>query len=211
MLLYKETHVNKQWQIAVWKITETVEELSSLVDDIAMLSYANEHFAGVKRRSEWLATRLLVKELLGSDVQIEYDASGKPYIKGVTSVSISHTDGFVAVVLSYNLQVGIDVERRNRCLDATYMRFMNEKELPALECENRNDVMLVHWTAKEALFKIVGNLGGSFKENILLSRFALKKKGIVELRLHNIEHSCNRYMVEYHINDMFVLSLCYPA
>lgn len=211
MLLYKEKHINKKWQIAVWEITETVEELSSLVNDAAIVSYANEHFAGIKRRSEWLATRLLVKELLGKNTQIEYDQTGKPYIKDIPSISISHTDGYAAVIISYNLQVGIDIERRNRCLNETYKRFMSEQECAMLEYKNRNDLMLVHWTAKEALFKIVGNLGGTFKDNISLSRFKYEKNGEVNLCLHNVIATHYTYKVEFSVNEMFVLSICYPS
>lgn len=210
MLLYKDRHINKKWQIAVWKITETVEELSSLVNDTAIVSYANEHFAGVKRRCEWLATRLLVKELLGQNAQIEYDQTGRPYIKDIPSISISHTDGYVAVIISYNLQVGIDIERRNRFLGETYKRFMNEQECAVLEDKNRNDVMLVHWTAKEALFKIVGNLGGTFKDNISLSHFKYEKNGVVNLYLRNVVAIHYTYKVEYCVNEMFVMSVCYP-
>lgn len=211
MLLYKEKHINKKWQIAVWKITETVEELSSLVNDAAIVSYANEHFAGIKRRSEWLATRLLIKEMLGQNAQIEYDQTGKPYIKDIPSVSITHTDGYVAVIVSYNLQVGIDIERRNRCLNEAYKRFMSEQECAMLEDKNRNDLMLVHWTAKEALFKIVGNLGGTFKDNISLSRFKYEKNGEVNLCLHNVIATHYTYKVEFSVNEMFVLSICYPS
>lgn len=211
MPLYKEIYTNQKWRIAIWKITETIEELSSLVDDATMLSYANEHFAGVKRRSEWLATRLLVKELLGHGAQIEYDDAGKPFIVGIPSLSISHTDGYVAVILSYDSPVGIDIERRNRNMGVTYRRFMNEQERAGLREKNRNDMMLVHWTAKEALFKITGNLGGSFKENITLSHFEFCEKGVVSLSLSGVEYPCSIFRVEFVVTEDFVLSICSPV
>jgi 4'-phosphopantetheinyl transferase len=65
------------------------------------------------RKLEWIATRLLMYELLNQVVSIDYDENGKPIIdKGGRCISISHTKGIVAVIVTNNM-AGIDVEMRN--------------------------------------------------------------------------------------------------
>ena len=98
MLFYKKESADKRWQFAVWEITETVEELSSLVADEALVAFADTNFGGDKRKREWLATRLLLRELMGAEVYVEYDSAGRPFINGGPFVSISHTDGFAAIL-----------------------------------------------------------------------------------------------------------------
>ena len=61
--------------------------------DAQLLEKKNE-----SRRAEWLAVRLLVKELFGSECEVAYHPTGRPYLKhGTAHISISHTKGFAAV------------------------------------------------------------------------------------------------------------------
>lgn len=74
-------------------------------------------------------------------------------------LSLSHTDGYVAAVVS-DLPVGIDIERTNRKLaKGLYERIVCGKE-KALYAAPDNTQLLQLWTAKEAVFKQTDNNDG---------------------------------------------------
>ena len=61
-------------------------------------------FTAAHRRLEWLAVRVLLYTLSGEEKEIAYHPSGKPYLADDSaSLSISHTKGYVAVVLGYGM------------------------------------------------------------------------------------------------------------
>ena len=102
--------------IGLWKFAETTAELipefsKEELQDPAFLKYTHE-----KRKIEWLATRILVRHLIGSDFTISYFASGKPMLKHhqFRYISISHSRNFAAVILHECLNVGIDIEETTR-------------------------------------------------------------------------------------------------
>ena len=75
-------HTYEGGGIAIWHITETADELYALLGthryDAQLAEKKNE-----SRRAEWLAVRLLVKELFGSEAEVAYHPTGRPYLKGV--------------------------------------------------------------------------------------------------------------------------------
>ena len=66
--------------IAIWHITEIADELYTQLDthryDEQLVEKKNE-----SRRAEWLAVRLLVKELFGAEAEVGYHPTGRPYLK----------------------------------------------------------------------------------------------------------------------------------
>ncbi|MBO4772151.1 MAG: hypothetical protein J5595_06400 [Bacteroidales bacterium] len=101
-------------KIGFWRTDESAEDLFAMIanhlSDDEQSVY--QSFKNDRRRREWLATRILVKEMLGHYPGIVYDDSGAPMLSGVdgtNNISVSHTDGIVAVLLSKN-RVGIDIE-----------------------------------------------------------------------------------------------------
>jgi phosphopantetheinyl transferase len=87
---------------AIWKISESVEELRSAIN----LREGEEHlyrsFVAESRQKQWLAYRILIRELLKPDeIPVEYDVSGKPYLAGSDfHISVTHTDELAAVIIS---------------------------------------------------------------------------------------------------------------
>ena len=98
-------------KIGLWKITETLCELEQLSrlspqDEVTYSGIAAQH-----RKKEWLGTRLLVNELTRQPLQINYSDEGCPTLDKVKyKISISHTTGFVAVMLHDFFNPGIDIE-----------------------------------------------------------------------------------------------------
>ena len=153
-------------KVWVWRITETLDELIALVPkECADVCRAN--FSSEKRCKEWLAVRAMVARLFGTDTRVVYDAAGKPSLEGLdTFISISHTDDYAAIACSHDSEIGLDVELQSRNVLAVAGRFMYRESLEGMQPDEANRVALCHWCSKEALFKITGDLGGNFRDNI---------------------------------------------
>lgn len=144
--------------VKVSRIDKTAEEYE------AQLEYKEYYAAKVanlrpdsRRRLEILATRCLLKEMLDGEQIVSYDEYGAPSLTGSGQyVSISHTDGYVAVIIA-DKPVGIDIERRGRRVERVRSKFMQVSE-DALVAETPDPVLSMHliWSAKEAVFKFLG-------------------------------------------------------
>ncbi|HEY3369220.1 MAG TPA: 4'-phosphopantetheinyl transferase superfamily protein [Prolixibacteraceae bacterium] len=170
MPLYKSIPVPKGL-LSVWQITETSDELISLLtaeetQDPDFLKFTYE-----KRKTEWLATRALLRTMIGSPFRIIYTESGKPLLKHPVyqHISISHSRDFVAVLIHQQLSVGIDIESINRHYAPIAKRYLSEVEL---EQVNESAVLqCIYWCAKEAVFKIVPESEIDFRKQIEVMAF----------------------------------------
>lgn len=193
----------------VWKITEMVDELSLLVDKECAV-YARGAFKSEKRRSEWLAVRAIVAKQLGGQARIVYDGAGKPSLEGADGyLSISHTNGYAVVAFSRECEVGVDVELASRNVLAVSGRFMPQEVLDALSPDERNRTALVNWCAKEAVYKITGDLGGNFKDNISVECPAVVENGRFALSLVAVDCGGEPfYVADYSFYDDLLVVLC---
>ena len=193
----------------VWKITETVDELSLLVP-VEQAVYAAEMFSSPGRRAEWLAVRAALAQQFGGKAYIVYDGAGKPSLEGVAGyVSVSHTKGYAVVAFSRESEIGVDVELVGRNVLPVAGRFMPAELLESLPPDRQNITALVNWSAKEALFKITGDLGGNFKENIWVGDVGAGKSGRVELALVGVGHSGEPlYVADYSFYEELLVVLC---
>ena len=80
--------------IAIWEITETLEELLQLANAISTANFNTE-----KRKKEWLASRLLLNEI-NPNCSISYNPFGAPELNNGSFISISHSKGLVAIITS---------------------------------------------------------------------------------------------------------------
>ena len=171
-------------QLAIWQITETLKELEEFLDIIPEHESMLSNFKYDKRKLEWICSRALVKHLIPeiNQVNIIYDINGKPHlespIKGINyHISISHSLNDVAVMVSKDEPVGIDLETiRDRILTIS-KRFINEDELKGIEEKSTIEHMHVIWGIKEVIFKLysIGEL--SFHNEIFTEKFDYKGKG----------------------------------
>lgn len=193
----------------VWKITETADELSQLVPE-GLACYAREKFASEKRRAEWLAVRAIMAQLFGDSAHIVYDVAGKPSIEGVVGyISVSHTKGYAVVAFSRECEVGVDVELVSRDVLPVAGRFMPAESLDVFPSVKRNKVALLNWCAKEALFKITGDLGGNFKDNISVGELGSGERGRVTLTLTGVDcPSEPLFVADYSFCEELLVVLC---
>ena len=179
--------------IAIWHITETSDELYAQLAthkyDAQLQEKRNE-----SRRSEWLAVRLLVKELLGEDCEVAYYSTGRPYLKGSDMhISISHTKGYAAIAYHHVLPIGMDIEYVSPRVERVASRFTTQEEAAYIDVHHEHDRQLYHlinWSAKETLYKLFDSPSLSeFKEVFCLSPYALEECGALYARVNDIEES----------------------
>lgn len=116
----------------------------------------------------------------------EYNEFERPYLAPIgnkvpLNFNISHCTNCVAIVVSENCTVGVDVETVNVKIDESLIRIMfteNEiKEVETLYSENINEGYQKLWILKEAYYKRLGlgvgvdlkNIEFSLKENTVVS------------------------------------------
>lgn len=193
--------------VFVWHTTENVKELAYLAGE-KNANYAFSAFKGEGRQKEWLATRALLAEVVGRDTVVLYDAFHKPYLSSGGYLSISHTGEYVAVALSCVEPVGVDIELLCRNVEAAAYRFVNEGELEKAPYYDRNTFLLCCWCAKEALFKLAGNLGGTFKDNISVDLSSLSLSGSFMANVSGLGHKDSAYRANYVIDKGLLVVLC---
>jgi phosphopantetheinyl transferase len=124
------------------------------------------------RKREWLSVRILLKEMSGEEKQILYSESGKPYLVDRSFyISISHTKGYATIILDREKPTAIDIEQISPRIEKVENRFINEIEEKNLSSQNRIIHLLLHWSAKESMFKILDTTNIQFKTQLHIHPF----------------------------------------
>jgi phosphopantetheinyl transferase len=215
-MLYYDKHIEGM-RVAVWHVTEDYEELLSMLPDADSVSNeAEQQFSSEFRRIEWTAVRVLLYTVLDRQVHINYNDLGAPLLPGYEGlhISISHTKGYVAIALSESAPIGIDVEQIERFEEKTNV-FDDKEKLPRVEKVRtrfmRNDEfaettigLLLHWSAKETLFKVLGREGVNFVDEMQVSPFdETQYEG--EFSIKDMKED-DTYIIYYKVFDDFVLT-----
>jgi 4'-phosphopantetheinyl transferase len=194
--------------LGIWKLSESVPDLTS---EFNFSNKEKEEFSKNKvdkRKVEYLATRLLLRDLLNEKPEIQYHESGKPILlNSKLNISISHSANFLVVLLSKN-KIGIDVENTQRNIDKIANRFLHEKELKHLKkLENSHSAKILYWSAKEAIFKCTNEQNIQFNEQIFIPEFEIKSDGHFsgKLKFNNI---ITNYSLWYFFYENNVIVYC---
>lgn len=125
-------------------------------------------FQNDKRRREHLAWRRIVREELGTNVAIDYNAVGAPTVDTPnTYISVSHGADMVAVAIA-DEAVGVDIEAVERNFDRVKSRYMSDVE-SALD--DNHDWAAMVWCAKEAIYKLYGRREVDLMDDIHITAY----------------------------------------
>ncbi|MDH6341176.1 4'-phosphopantetheinyl transferase [Parabacteroides sp. PFB2-12] len=190
---------------AIWQITESSEELFACFAEKEKILPALEKIKTEKRRTEWLAVRLLLKELLGEETVIAYHPNGAPFLPDhPLSVSVSHTNGYAAVLLQENKPAGIDMEYRSDRIQKIRERFLSEAENAAIDPAHTSEHLLICWCAKEALFKLMPEEEIDFREHLHIAPFPYSTTGLLTISESRSPHK-RTYLLNYEVSEEFVV------
>lgn len=177
MIIHKEI-IRETGLLAIWEISETKEELLNLFSP-TLREKAEKKISTLKSENrivQWLAVRVLLYRLLFQEKTIKHHRNGKPYLTDNSfHISISHSGNFAAIILHPTHRVGVDVEKKSQRILSLAKRFVSEKEY--IEEENAEIHTLLHWSAKETVFKILDEAEIDFKKHIEIQPFPLQSKG----------------------------------
>lgn len=206
MALYLKKKLDNEATIAVWKITETEQELidfsSTPSDEMEEISYiTNESL-----RKQRLAVRALLNELFEEKVYLSHHENGKPYLENMaTNISITHTCDYVAIILHEEEEVGIDIEPQDRDFSVVEKKALSEDEIDDLDDDRKNEQLAIYWCAKEAIFKRVSAYRIDFAEQIEVERFRPKGEGELDATFIHKDGYEEEFELEYMTFDRHIL------
>lgn len=166
--------------VGFWETTESAEEMLQQLKPIQPELETYLLFRNERRKKEWLAARLLLKEMVGHHATLSYNVAGKPVPDNFEGhLSISHSAGYVTICYHPARQPGIDIESINRDTEKAAAKFLSPKELADCTINNHlsNRELLLRWCAKEAVFKMVPWSNIDFSEQIAVEADLLSEKG----------------------------------
>ncbi len=165
-------------KLLVWEITQSIDELVSGFEDFTLFAVDFEKINSDKRKLEFLGTRWLLKILLEKEINVQYTADGKPYLNNESyHISLSHSGKWMAVMIHSTKHVGIDIECPTDKIQKVYKRFLSETEQAELSDGKNIKQLQIAWSAKEALYKIIGKEAIDFANQLRLLPFEVQKEG----------------------------------
>ena len=148
-----------------------IEQVEGLPDGIALYlcrftsKGRKEQLSGERKeqlnRGRELVLHLIQEALsLSTTPELAHHPSGAPFLPQhpEKSISISHAEGVVAVLLAPSTyRLGVDVERRRPQLLRVQTKYLHDDELPMLlPCiPDELTALTLLWSAKEAIFKLL--------------------------------------------------------
>lgn len=198
MPLLNKEHYSKDFVVGFWQIDEALADLEQRMVFTDQDRNYYEKFLVDKRRSQWLASRILLRELAGEDfAPVLYDMDGKPFFSsGKGHFSYSHAGNMAAAIYSRYLPVGIDIERITPRLVKVKERFLNSEELEFMPEGEFLDYLCLGWCGKEALYKIYGKRKLDFRDHMQVSIPFIGNSGRFTGAVHSGENSAS-YELQY--------------
>jgi phosphopantetheinyl transferase len=204
--------------MGIWKSTETWQNMLESFPNKEIYSHDVHKIQSDKRKQEWLAIRLLLKHLSGSEIPISYHENGAPFLHGYPyHISISHTVDYAAMILSKNPYPGIDIEYRSERAWKLRNKYMGEKEqemFASLYNDQQTDdnkrfrhaeLATVCWCAKETAYKALRKTEVDFIEHLHVLPFTLSEKGSFPLKETKTSKQ-EIFNIHYRITEDFIIT-----
>jgi phosphopantetheinyl transferase len=198
MPLYQTITHNSATKIYIWKIEESFETLHN---EVILNHKSQVRLNGMKselHQRGFLSVRKLLQHAGYSDLDLYYDAFGKPHLNDGKHISITHSHEFSAIILS-DQNTGIDIERRRDKIINIADKFV-DLESRFLDKQAHSDYisrLTVIWGVKESVFKICNEPGISFKNHIQVVSFQMNdSRGFAELKMEQVQRFFEIYFEE---------------
>lgn len=162
-------------RVYLWHVTETEALLS---ENIELTKNSITRVSGMRseiHRRGYLSIRHLLAQAGYTDHDLYYDDLGKPHLGDGNHISITHSGSFTGIIVSSDLEVGIDIERQRDKIVSIANKFTPLNDYQYLA--NRDDLirkLTIVWGAKESLYKIYATKGLSFLQHIQIADFCME-------------------------------------
>lgn len=167
-MLLQITEPSANTILGLWQIEESVQELSSNISPEDLKTIESYH---PNKQLEFLATRQLIRQVCEKHQityhGIEKDEYGKPHLMDSTyHISVSHAFPLVGCLIHKKEPCGLDIEKPRPQLNRIKNKFLSKEEL--VRCGEDLELLCLHWSAKEALYKIYGRKQLIFAEELFV-------------------------------------------
>ena len=175
MPLFLNEEIFPDVRLGIWAISESSDDFWALSPYVeSSRSEFNALYKSEQRKCEVLAVRLLIKEIIGDNVQLLHQDNGMPYLSLGMNISISHTRGFAVIIVSHSKQVSVDIEYFSNRIERIRSKFMRDDENASSQVK-----LLMHWCAKETMYKLFPEDNLTFNKMQLLSVDGNDSTGII--------------------------------
>lgn len=175
MPLFLNEEIFPDVRLGIWAISESSDDFWALSPYVeSSRSEFKALYKSEQRKCEVLAVRLLIKEIIGDNVQLLHQDNGKPYLSSGMNISISHTRGFAVIIVSHSKQVSVDIEYFSNRIERIRSKFMRDDENASSQVK-----LLMHWCAKETMYKLFPEDNLTFNKMQLLSVDGNDSTGII--------------------------------
>lgn len=148
MSLIKIENITPDVRLGLWKIDESVDEMLRSDAALQRVYPSMSAYRSEARKRERLAVYALLYAMTGDEAMvIRHNEDGKPMVDGF-HISVSHTRGYAALILSEHAEVAVDIEWRSDRVEKVVHKFVREDE-----DKSSLDMLLVNWSAKETVYK----------------------------------------------------------
>jgi phosphopantetheinyl transferase len=208
MALIKIEEVSKNARIGIWRATEDIEFFKDRLPKGYLTGYHSERFSE-NRKKEFLASRFLLQEMLNdNEAFINVSENGSLYIAGGPSISVSHSMEMVAAMVGENVAVGIDIEAVSDRVKKVMHKFINERERKLLGKNPELWKITLCWSAKESIYKMTGQRGLSFSDDMMLELPQTASAENFEA-IVNKNGEKKRLTVSFEQHNGFILTYCF--
>lgn len=205
MLIRKE-YTDTGGVLGIWKMEESRDALLHLFP-AHLRPEVEAYINGIRsdsRAIEWLSTRIMLFELLGKEQIIHNREDGSPFLEdGKPYISISHTKNYAAILLHELCRVGVDIEQRSERVKKIAWKFISANEY--LDPAQKTIHQLLHWSAKECLFKLMNEQGIDFKKHLYIHPFTPAVKGMITATETKTSQS-STFILHYEVHPDYVLT-----
>lgn len=205
-MLIRKKSIDKDCVMGIWKITETRDELLNMLSSTNQ-EKAHHYLSNIKsnrRTLEWLSSRLLLQLLTNDDKTIEHTDQGQPFlVDNSFQISISHSKDYAVVLLHKYKKVGVDIENYSQRILKVEKRFISETEY--IDPNQRTLHLILHWCAKETLYKLMNSTEIVFKKHLHIQPFQIQEEGIMNA-YETFTENKSSYSINYEVKDDFVLA-----
>ena len=183
----------KNTSIAVWKITESLNEINTYFQNQTIKKFKSE-----KRQLEFLCTKLLIQKI-NRNLKITYNTNGAPELNNNQFISISHTKKLIAIIIS-DKKSGIDIELISNKALKVKSKFLSEND----KLELNQEESTLAWCAKESIYKWYQKRNINFKQDIKILNILKSPSNKIHVDFKN-----ESIILDYlKINNHFLVYFC---
>lgn len=191
MPLFFNKILSEEIHYMVWELTESMEELTILVQPNASDLETLSQISSDPKKVEYLAGKNAIMQMcLLENIPfrgIFKDEHGKPFLLDHSiEISLTHTINYIGVAFSRKGPIGMDIEKPRQQIFKVLNRLCIASEVDWVANDLERATIL--WSAKEALYKLYGKRKVDFKENLLVLERNNELIGKIKITDYEAEH-----------------------